>query len=1040
MNAPAQRLSLLVLLAAALAQGCACGPTTGSDGGFDGGADAGFDGGDLPPQDAGVDPGAPDAGPPPELKLLKVLPPRGSTGGGTPVTLQGEGFIRGFSTRGTEAKARTTLRFGQNPVIDYQIIDDNTLELRTPPGVVGPVAVAMQNPNGQVLCSGCFTYYEEIVLTQVAPSEGSLAGGNEVVLTGRGFTSDLQVLFGNLSSPLITFVGSTTVRAVVPRGAVADLVDVTVYSKNGVGSLRRAYRYVEALKLTALAPPTGPIAGGTAVTFTGAGFSGATEVRFGATAGTALAVASDTSLTVTSPAAGAAGAVDLTVVTPRETRTFKRAFTYFDPAGSFAVLGVFPHVALPGQVVTVTGQGLDAAGLTITLGGQPATVGAKSFSTAEVTVPARSGAPRVSDVAGNDGAATSTLPGGFTWRLQLASLAPNQGPQAGGTAASLTGSALPADAKIWVGALEATAVSVGSESSATLTTPRGAGGAPSDLVVREGADPDNEAVLPAAFTFLEALAIGRVQPDRGAIAGNTLVTVLGAGFGDATTVTFGQFKAKDVKVIDSHTLTCRTPKALAVGTVDVRVDRLTENDSLPGGFSYFDPRSISGGVSGGPLTGTLNVTVLDATQGFYGAPVPQATVMLGIDGATPFQGLTDSRGQITFSDASLVKAQTVTAFKEQYESVTVTGVASENLTVFITRTGGGDGSPGLPPPGPPASVISGKVTGFKSPRPLGSTETLEARVFVAQSSLYGGPPFGGLPNRTGQKWRITSEGGEYLVFTNAGLHATYAVMGILEKNTQTFTPYLMGVKRGITTSPDQPATEEHIILDMHLNVTVPITIDSPLTEQGALGPVPMENAVYAWLDLGAEGFIPNPNNWGTGTANRTSVLSTDPTNTFRNFPPLDGSNFIFLNNSNSAAGYPVSYYFRRQPGDMTQGVTIGPMLPTPRLTAPVGTFNGTISWNVDPGPSPDIHNVQILKPTLFGFISLWSMVLPGSERQVVLPAPAVQKLRSEEQGPLFAVVYSSRSPKFSYQQWTYDTLSGVTWSSFTIALSNDFTP
>lgn len=1038
MTASASKLKVLLLALALAGAACNCNPSTGNDGGSE--PDAGFDAG-QPQPDAGVeDAGEPDAGPPPELKLLKVLPPRGTTGGGTPVTLQGEGFIRGFSTRGTEAKTRTTLRFGSNPVIDYQIIDDNTLELRAPPGSVGPVAVAMTNPNGQVLCSGCYTYYEDIVLTGVSPNEGPLAGGNEVTLAGRGFTSDLQVLIGNLSSPRITFVSSTQVKAIVPRGATADLVDVTVYSKNGVGNLRRVYRYVDSLKLTGLSPVTGPIAGGTAVTFTGAGFSGATEVRFGANVGTALTVASDTSLTVTSPPAASAGAVDLTVVTPRETRSFKRAFTYFDPTGSFAVLGAFPHVAVPGQVITVTGQGLDAVGLTITIGGNAATVGAKTFSTAQVTVPPRAAAPRLSDIAGNDGSVTQTLANGFTWRLSPVGINPVEGPQAGGTAATLTGTALPADARIFIGALEATAVSVTGETSAALTTPRGAGGAPSDILVREGADPDNEAVLPAAFTFLEELAIGRVQPDRGAIAGNTLVTVLGAGFGDATTVTFGAFKAKDVKVIDSHTLTCRTPKAAAVGTVDVRVDRLTANDTLSGGFSYFDPRSISGGVSGGPLVGTLNVTVLDATQGFYGAPVPQATVMLGIDGATPFQGLTDSRGQITFSDPSLVKAQTVTAFKEFYESVTVTGVASENLTVFITRTGGGDGSPGLPPPGPPASVISGKVTGFKAPRPLGSTEKLEARVFVAQSSLYGGPPFAGLPNRSGQKWRITDEGGEYLVFTNAGLHATYAVMGILETQTQTFTPYLMGVKRGITASPDQPATDEHIILDMHLDLTVPITIDSPLSEPGTLGPEPMENAVYAWLDLGAEGFIPNPNNWSTGTSTSTSILSSNPTNNFPHFPPLDGSNFIFLNNSNSALGYPVSYYFRRQPGDMSTGVTIGPMLPTPRLTAPVGTFDGTISWSVDPGPAPDIHNVQILKPTLFGYISLWSMVLPGSERQVVLPQPAVLKLRAEEQGPLFVVVYSSRSPKFSYQQWTYDTLSGVTWSSFTIALSNDFTP
>jgi hypothetical protein len=474
----------------------------------------------------------------------------------------------------------------------------------------------------------------------------------------------------------------------------------------------------------------------------------------------------------------------------------------------------------------------------------------------------------------------------------------------------------------------------------------------------------------------------------------------------------------------------------------VRVDRLMENDVLPGGFSYFDPRSISGGLSGGPLVGTLNVTVLDSTRGLYGAPVPGATVMLGLDPTTPFQGATDTRGQITFSDPSLVKAQVVTVWKENYESTTVTSVNAENLTVFISRTGGGDGDPGPPPPLPPPSTIAGRVTGFKSPRPLVGQESLEARVFVAQTSLYGGPPFAGIPNRGSQKWRVTSDGGEYLVFTGAGLRAVYAVLGINNPVTQTFTPVAMGVRRGITTSPDNPATGQDIVLDMQLDLTVPITIDSPLTFDGPFGPEPGVNQVYAWLDLGAEGFIPNPNNWATGLQPTTSVSSAGTSLSFPHFPRLDGSNFIFLNVSAGSSNYPVSYYFRRQPGDMSQGVTIGPLLPAPNLTAPVGgRFTGVISWTMAPGPVPDLHNIQILKPTLLGNVSLWNMVLPGTETQVVLPQPAVDKLVSEEAGnPLFVVIFSSRSPKFAYNQWTYDSLSGVNWSSFTIAVSEAFIP
>jgi hypothetical protein len=318
-------------------------------------------------------------------------------------------------------------------------------------------------------------------------------------------------------------------------------------------------------------------------------------------------------------------------------------------------------------------------------------------------------------------------------------------------------------------------------------------------------------------------------------------------------------------------------------------------------------------------------------------------------------------------------------------------------------------------------------------------ETLEARVFVAQTSLYAGPPFRGPPNRGQEKWQIVQDGGEYLVFTGAGLRAVYAIMGIANRGLNSFTPYLMGVKRGVTTSPDVPATGQHIILDTYLDLTVPITIDQPLT----IGAGPAQNNVYAWLELGAEGFVPNPNNWATGTAILSSASGTGSSLMFAGFPRLDGSNFIFMNLAlGSAQSDPYSLYFRRQPGDMSMGVVIGPMLPPPVITSPAGgTFNGTITWTLPPGPTANILQVNIQLPTLFGPVTLWSIVLPGTETQVVLPPPAVQKLRNEQMGnTLYVEILASRSPKFSYNQWTYDTLSGVSWSSFTVSTSDDFQP
>jgi hypothetical protein len=62
-----------------------------------------------------------------------------------------------------------------------------------------------------------------------------------------------------------------------------------------------------------LAPTTGTTAGGTTVTVNGVHFTGATEVDFGTTPGTALSVASDTQLNIVSPAAASAGTVDVRV-------------------------------------------------------------------------------------------------------------------------------------------------------------------------------------------------------------------------------------------------------------------------------------------------------------------------------------------------------------------------------------------------------------------------------------------------------------------------------------------------------------------------------------------------------------------------------------------------------------------------------------------------------------------------------------------------------------------------------------------------------
>jgi hypothetical protein len=85
--------------------------------------------------------------------------------------------------------------------------------------------------------------------------------------------------------------------------------------------------------VTSVNPNAGPPSGGTSVTITGSGFTGATSVRFGGQPATNIVVVSDTSITAKTPAAQEQGQVAIAVTTPGGTGASTPIFNY---------TGVFP--------------------------------------------------------------------------------------------------------------------------------------------------------------------------------------------------------------------------------------------------------------------------------------------------------------------------------------------------------------------------------------------------------------------------------------------------------------------------------------------------------------------------------------------------------------------------------------------------------------------------------------------------------------------------------------------------------------------------
>ena len=119
--------------------------------------------------------------------------------------------------------------------------------------------------------------------------------------------------------------------------------------------------------VSAVSPTFGPVAGGTPVTITGSGFTGATVVDFNGTAATSVHVVSDTQITATSPALATAivgDTVDVTVtsgttsapgVNDEFTYTYNTTTTPSVGSVSITSPSNASMIVAPNTVVTLTG-------------------------------------------------------------------------------------------------------------------------------------------------------------------------------------------------------------------------------------------------------------------------------------------------------------------------------------------------------------------------------------------------------------------------------------------------------------------------------------------------------------------------------------------------------------------------------------------------------------------------------------------------------------------------------------------------------------
>jgi hypothetical protein len=616
--------------------------------------------------------------------------------------------------------------------------------------------------------------------------------------------------------------------------------------------------------------------------------------------------------------------------------------------------------------------------------------------------------------------------------LSVVGIAPQSGPVQGGETFFVAGSGFTAEARVTIDGRAASCQFVDAHQLRCVSPPGAAG--PARVEVTQGA---TSVEAPTPYTYYQEIELTAVFPNRGSIAGGTLVELSGRGFQEGMEVRLGEQPLTELVVVNEQLARGVTSSA-EVGTVDVLAYTELTRSYLEGGFEYFDPTSQLGGVWGDDLINSMNVTVIN---GGSGMPEPEVQVLLITDTLLTLEGVTNGEGRVTLSHPNLRGPANITAAKEGFEVTTIENVSVENTTIILTPQPEGNGSP---PPGVPPATLQGTVRGLDLiPKP--STErfvniAVVETTHTTPSNRQDLPP----PGEGG----LLLEDGPFSIISRLGELAVVVTVGRIERVTLTsyqageidywtmrdaMSPLSMGVRRYVSARSGEITMGLHVEVDQPLDLEAPIDFDNPPYEP-AVGP--SYYAVLPRLNFGAEGF------WELDT----QAFELDPNLTLRQLPRLNtwGSdveyyliNFAF---SPSANNTPMSVNIAEL-NDLTQGALITPFAPAALFVDPLegGTLNSdrTLSWRLTDGydgpmPSPSATVIEVAEPSLGGPVPLWRYVVPPGLTTVEFPQLSSAAGETGLNGGymLLNILPFLAEGRFEYDDFTYLDINGSRWVSY----------
>lgn len=246
-----------------------------------------------------------------------------------------------------------------------------------------------------------------------------------------------------------------------------------------------------------------------------------------------------------------------------------------------------------GITVTLTGENLGTA-ISVAFGtADCATLTVHSSKKTTCITPA--GAAGIVDVIMTfQSGETSTLSSAYQFQgpaPSLSTLQPSRGGVNGGTVLTLTGSNFDGTGSVTFNGVAATGLVLLSTTQLRVVSPAGdAGSATVRLTQGDG----QFSSLSSAFVYEGDPTLTSASPSSGSVSGGGILSLVGSGFLEGSTVTVGGNSCGSVSVASSSQLSCTLPASSSIGAKDVVVwTSSSQSATLAGAYTYYQALSIT---------------------------------------------------------------------------------------------------------------------------------------------------------------------------------------------------------------------------------------------------------------------------------------------------------------------------------------------------------------------------------------------------------------------------------------------------------------